>query len=73
MQTPEARLSVLPLFTQGERHQLLVAWNQTHRAYPQEQCLHQLFEAQVARTPEVVAVVCGDEALTYQELNRRAH
>jgi len=41
-------LSLLP---EDERHQLVVAWNATAAAYPSEQCIHELFEAQVARTP----------------------
>ena len=70
---PEQRLSQLPLLTADERHRLLVEWNTTTAPYPDDQCLHHVFEAQVARTPDAVAVVCGDESLTYRELNRRAN
>jgi surfactin family lipopeptide synthetase A len=62
-----------------ERHQLLVEWNNTamacpqDTAYPQDTCIHQWIEAQVARTPDAVAVVFEDQALTYQELNIRAN
>ncbi|MBX9256328.1 AMP-binding protein [Desmonostoc muscorum CCALA 125] len=38
-----------------------------------EQCIHQLFESQVARTPQAIAVECGHEQLTYQELNIKAN
>ena len=55
---------------EAERHQLLVEWNDTTADYPEERCVHQLFEAQVERTPEAVAVVFEDERLTYRELNR---
>ena len=70
---PEQPLSALPLLREQEAHQLLVEWNATRVAYPQEKVLHQLFEAQVERTPEAVAVVCEGERLSYQELNARAN
>ena len=70
---PGARLSSLPVLTASERHQLLYEWNDTKADYPHEQCVHQLFEAQVERTPEATAIVCEDEQLTYDELNRRAN
>ncbi|NJL51094.1 MAG: amino acid adenylation domain-containing protein [Hydrococcus sp. SU_1_0] len=70
---PEQTVSSLPLLTVQERHQLLVEWNDTHRAYGQEQCIHQLFEAQVALTPDQIAVVFENQQLTYQELNLKAN
>jgi aspartate racemase len=70
---PEQRLSALPLLTERERRQLLVDWNQTRREYPRDVCVHQLFEAQVARRPDAVAVVFGTEQLTYAALNARAN
>jgi len=63
----------LPLLTEKEQHQLLVAWNDTATDYPQDKCIHQLFEEQVERTPDAVAVVFEDEKLTYRELNNRAN
>ncbi|MDZ7970833.1 MAG: condensation domain-containing protein, partial [Nostoc sp. DedSLP03] len=44
---PQGRLSELPLLTEPEKHQLLVEWNDTNSEYPQEKCIHELFEAQV--------------------------
>ncbi|NJR75441.1 MAG: AMP-binding protein, partial [Scytonema sp. CRU_2_7] len=70
---PNQRLSNLPLLTEAERQTLLVDWNNTQTDYPQEQCIHQLFEAQVERTPDAVAVVFEDQQLTYQELNANAN
>jgi aspartate racemase len=70
---PDQQISLLPLLTQAERHRMLVEWNDTRADYPRGQCVHQLFEAQVERTPEAVAVVFGDRQLTYRELNRRAN
>ncbi|MCC5635071.1 amino acid adenylation domain-containing protein [Nostoc sp. CHAB 5844] len=66
-------ISELPLLTPTEQHQLLVEWNNTQFEYPQDKCIHQLFEAQVELTPEAVAVVFDDRHLTYQELNQRAN
>lgn len=61
------------LLTKAERHQLLVEWNDTQAEYPQDQCIQQLFEVQVERTPDAVAVVFEDQQLTYRELNQRAN
>lgn len=68
--TAIARLEVVPV---EARQRLLVDWNQTQVAYPRDVPLHQLFEAQVARTPDAVAVVFEDQALTYAQLNTRAN
>ena len=70
---PDRRLWRLPLLTEAERHRLLVEWNDTRREYPRDKCVHQLFEEQVARTPEAVAVVFEDQQLTYRELNARSN
>jgi non-ribosomal peptide synthetase component F len=59
--------------TEAEKHTLLVEWNNTEINYPQDQCIHQLFEAQVEKTPDAVAVVYENYYLTYQELNQRAN
>ena len=53
---PEQRISDLPILTDAEEHQLLVEWNDTKRDYPEDKCLHQLFEEQAARTPDAVGV-----------------
>ena len=63
----------LPLLTDAERHQVLYEWNETAAEYPQDQCVHELFEEQVGRTPEAVAVVFEEQQLSYGELNRRAN
>ena len=63
----------LPLLDETERDQLLVKWNATQREYPQESCIHELFEAQVERTPKAVAVVCEEQSLSYGELNAQAN
>jgi amino acid adenylation domain-containing protein len=70
---PEGRLGDLPIMSEVEREQVLVKWNETEREYPRDKCVHQLFEEQVERGPDAVAVVFGDEMLSYGELNRRAN
>jgi Non-ribosomal peptide synthetase modules and related proteins len=70
---PTQRLTDLPLLTEAERHQVVVEWNATQSAYPQERCIHQLFEAQVEQAPEAVAVVFEEQWLTYWALNTRAN
>jgi amino acid adenylation domain-containing protein len=69
---PNQRLADLPILTVTERQQLLFEWNNTQQDYP-NQCIHQLFEQQVHKTPEAIAVVYKDEQLTYQELNSRSN
>ncbi|HEU4508036.1 MAG TPA: amino acid adenylation domain-containing protein, partial [Pyrinomonadaceae bacterium] len=73
VQQPEQRLSELELVSAAEREQILVGWNETAAEYPREQGLAELFDAQVARTPEAIAVVHEDEGVTYAELNARAN
>ena len=69
---PAQRLSTLPLLTVAERNQMLNQWNDTRAAFGEES-LQALFEKQVERTPDVVAVVCEGRQATYRELNRRAN
>ncbi len=73
---PERPLGDIPLLAAPERHQLLVEWNQQFAPAAgdfQPACLHTLFEEQVAKTPEAVALAYGDLQITYAELNARAN
>jgi amino acid adenylation domain-containing protein/thioester reductase-like protein len=70
---PQQKISELPLLSEAERHQLLVEWNNTQADYPQDKCIHQLFEEQVEKTPDAIAVGFENEKLTYRELNNRAN
>ncbi|MBW4680494.1 MAG: amino acid adenylation domain-containing protein [Microcoleus vaginatus WJT46-NPBG5] len=70
---PEQRISHLPLLTAAERQQILIEWNNTQTDYPHNTCVHQLFEAQVERTPDAVAAVFQDQQLTYRQLNAKAN
>ncbi len=70
---PQQPISQLPMLTEVEQQQLLFEWNNTQADYPLDKCIHQLFEEQVERTPDNVAVVFEDQQLTYRELNARAN
>src|SRR5262249_28717242 len=66
-------ISELPLLSEAERRQVREEWNATETGYPREKCVHELFEAQVEKNPEAVAMGYEDEHLSYGELNRRAN
>jgi non-ribosomal peptide synthetase component F len=68
----ESAVSRLPLMAEVERHQMLVAWNETSKDHPSDRCIHELFEQQVSRTPDACAVVAESAALSYRELNDKA-
>ena len=69
---PLQRLYELPLLTEAEQQQLKT-WNNTAATYPTGLCLHQLFEAQVERTPDRIAVIFKDQHLSYATLNNKAN
>ena len=66
---PEQRITNLPLLSEVELHQVLVEWNNTQADYPQDKCIHQLFEEKVQQYPDSIAVNFANKQLTYQELN----
>ncbi|MEB3189918.1 MAG: amino acid adenylation domain-containing protein, partial [Snowella sp.] len=70
---PKKSVLQLALLTEEEKRQLLIKNQGVQVNYPQEQCIHQLFEAQVERTPDAVAVVFENQQLTYTELNAQAN
>ncbi|AOX02682.1 hypothetical protein BJP34_27465 [Moorena producens PAL-8-15-08-1] len=73
VENPQLRVGEFPLLSEGERHQLLLEWNDTASEYPKEKCIHQLFEEQVEKTPDAIAVVFDQQQLTYHQLNQRAN
>jgi amino acid adenylation domain-containing protein len=66
-------VSQIPILSEVERTRQLVEWNATQRDYPRESCIHDLIAEQVKRTPNAIAVVCGNERRTYAELDRDAN
>ncbi|EGH34205.1 amino acid adenylation, partial [Pseudomonas syringae pv. japonica str. M301072] len=72
-QTPLASLQELSILPAEEREQLLVEFNNTALDYPHQQTIHGMFEVQVERTPDAVAVVHGEQRLSYRQLNEQAN
>jgi amino acid adenylation domain-containing protein len=72
VENPEQSISHLPMLTEKEVQQLL-AWNDTAMAYPKEQTIVDLFEQQVEKTPDNIAVVFERQQLSYQQLNNKAN
>ncbi|MCF3609590.1 amino acid adenylation domain-containing protein, partial [Planktothrix agardhii 1033] len=70
---PSLGIFELPMLSDAERHQLLASCNETQTDYSDYKCIHQLFEEQVERTPDAIAVVFEGQQLTYDELNSRAN
>jgi len=66
-------LEHISLLTEAELHQLLIEWNQTQVAYPQDLCMHQLLEQQAQTIPQKIAVIGNGQKLSYGELNGRAN
>ncbi|MEY9827946.1 amino acid adenylation domain-containing protein [Bradyrhizobium japonicum] len=72
-QAPDRPVRELDILPADERSYLLEELNRTAAAYPSQRCIHELFEQQVQKAPDAVAVVCEDERLSYGELNARAN
>ena len=72
VQNIDQSVSSLPILTEGERRRILIEWNDTKQEYPRA-CVHQIFEVQVGRMPDAVAVIDENASVTYAELNRRAN
>src|SRR5215213_10745011 len=70
---PERPSNSLPLLSWAERSYSKFEWNTTVTLYPDTQCIHTLFETQAARTPDTIALIFGEQQITYRTLNRRAN
>ncbi len=70
---PDSRIADIPILTKRETEELVFGWNATAADYPCTLCLHQVFERQVERSPQAVAVAFDDHSLTYAQLNERAN
>jgi amino acid adenylation domain-containing protein len=70
---PDQSLADLSLLSESELEKLLVEWNDTGAEFSRGACVHELFEAQVARTPDAIAAEFAGKQLTYRELNARAN
>jgi len=70
---PECKIAEIPILTDYELRQILVEWNQTSVKWPREKCIHHFFEEQAAETPGAIALIFGEQRVTYRELNHRAN
>jgi amino acid adenylation domain-containing protein len=70
---PDASLSEVDLLTPAERRRALEEWNATAATYPRDRCIHELFESQVRRAPDAIAVLAEHQQLTYAQLDARAN
>lgn len=70
---PHMPIEQLELLTATERFQLLTEWNSTTRRLSENICIHQLFEEQVRKTPNDLAVIFNNEQMTYHQLNSKAN
>ncbi|KAF9354217.1 hypothetical protein BGX34_011150, partial [Mortierella sp. NVP85] len=66
-------VAAIDILSPEERRLVLETWNEPSEAYPDHSCFHRLFEIQVDKTPDATAIVCGDLALSYGDLNSRAN
>ncbi len=73
IKNPEFKIADLSLLNRDEKEQILYDFNNTKVEYPKDRTIHELFEEQVERTPDNVAVAFGDQQLTYRELNQKAN
>jgi amino acid adenylation domain-containing protein len=69
----EQPVEQVSLLTEDQLQQILVTWNATETTYPRELSIQQVFEQQVKQTPDAVALVAGNDSLTYSELNEKAN
>lgn len=69
---PDCSIATLSLLSETELNQI-AAWNKTQADYPKDQCVHELFEAQVRRSPDAIALETDSRCLTYELLNQRSN
>ncbi len=73
IQNPEQKIRKVPILTENEKKVVLGEWNATTVEFPENKCIYQIFEEQVARTPDSVAIYDEKRKVTYSELNRKAN
>lgn len=70
---PQQSLAELPILSSSDRHKILSDWNQSAAPYRRDVCLHELFEEQALRTPDLVAAIFPESKVTYDELRKRVN
>ncbi|WP_457320129.1 amino acid adenylation domain-containing protein [Stenotrophomonas sp. P5_B8] len=72
-QEPDSNLQTLGVLPAEERHKILVDWNATATPYPAKRCIHELFEARAAESPDAIALRFQEHTLSYRQLNEQAN
>jgi len=72
-ETIDLPIQMIPLLPEAELNRILKDWNNTKITYPEDKCIHHLFEEQVIKSPDAIALVYEDEQVSYSELNSRAN
>ena len=70
---PTSSVFTIDMLSSKETHQQLVEWNDTAADFPKDKCIHELFEQQVAKSPDAIAVVFEESQLSYKQLNEKAN
>lgn len=70
---PSASVCELPMVGKDELSTIIYEWNSSKLDYPRDRCIHELFEEQTARTPDDIALICGNERISYDRANRMAN
>lgn len=73
IKNPAIQIAAIDMASEEEKQQLLFDFNRNTISYPKDKAFHQLFEEQVEKTPDDIAVVFREERLTYRELNQKAN
>ncbi|NOQ25911.1 MAG: amino acid adenylation domain-containing protein, partial [Bacteroidales bacterium] len=73
IKNPKVKLKEIELLSQEEKQQLLYEFNDTQSNYPKDKTIHGLFEEQVDKTPDNIALVCNQEQITYKELDNKSN
>ncbi|MGB7604589.1 MAG: amino acid adenylation domain-containing protein, partial [Lutisporaceae bacterium] len=72
-ENPALKLCEIDMLLEEEKKEILIDFNDTKTEYPKDKTIHELFEEQVIKTPDKIALVFGDKSLTYKELNEKSN
>jgi amino acid adenylation domain-containing protein len=73
VQTPRQKIELLPILSKAEEDQLVIDFNNTAKVYPGNKTITDLFEEQVTKTPDAIAVLFEEQQLSYRELDERSN
>ena len=73
VENSSTKIKDLRLLTDERRKQILIDWNDTKASYPKDKTIYQLFEQQVKKTPDNMAVIFEDQKLSYKDLNKKSN